>query len=149
MTSWMVRQARLEDTATIVDLEARAFGAASWGAAAVADGMTAPHVSTLIAFPANDRLAGGFAFWRSLGEEAEILSIGVAPKLQRCGAARALLDEIIRMARDEGVRKLFLEVDVSNVAASSLYASAGFERIGRRKRYYRNGGDALVMRLNL
>ncbi len=149
MSSWTVRPARLEDTAAIVDLEARAFAAASWGAAAVADGMTAPHVSTLVAFLADDRSAGGFAFWRSLGDEAEILSIGVAPRLRRCGGARALLDEIIRTARSEGVRKLFLEVDVSNVAASSLYAAAGFERIGRRKRYYRNGGDALVMRLNL
>jgi len=141
--------ARLDDAATIVDLEARAFGKASWGASAVADGLTAPQVAALLAFADDERSAAGFAFWRSLGEEAEILSIGVLPRQRRRGCARALMSEIIVAARDEGVRKLFLEVDVANAGAEALYASLGFERIGRRKRYYRHGGDALVMRLNL
>ncbi len=149
MTRWIIRPARLDDASIVVDLEARAFGAASWGATAVADGLTAPHVATLIAFSEDTREAAGFVFWRSLGEEAEILSIGVAPRRRRRGAARALLDQVIESARSGGVRKLFLEVDVANAAAAALYTSAGFERIGRRSRYYRNGGDALVMRLNL
>lgn len=149
MSDWRIRPARLDDAAAIIDLEGRAFASASWGASAVADGLTAPHVSTLIAFPETDRAAAGFVFWRSLGEEAEILSIGVAPRLRRKGCARAMMAEVIRAARDDGVRKLFLEVDVANAAAAILYESLGFERIGRRKRYYRNGGDALVMRLNL
>ena len=94
--------------------------------------------------------SGKISFYmRSLGEEAEILSIGVTPRLRRKGCARAMMEDVIRAARDEGVRKLFLEVDVANAAAAILYESLGFERIGRRKRYYRNGGDALVMRLNL
>ena len=38
---------------------------------------------------------------------------------------------------------------VSNSAAAKLYATAGFEQISRRRRYYKNGGDALVMRLDL
>lgn len=149
MSEWSVRPARLDDASVIVDLEARAFGPASWGAAAVADGLTAPYVATLIAFHESAREAAGFVFWRSLGEEAEILSIGVAPRMRRRGGARALLSEVIERARSEGVRKLFLEVDVANSAAEALYASAGFDRIGRRRRYYKNGGDALVMRLNL
>jgi ribosomal-protein-alanine N-acetyltransferase len=149
VSEWTIRPAKLHDAAIVVDLEARAFGAASWGGAAVADGLTAPHVSTLIAFHEDERAAAGFIFWRSLGEEAEILSIGVAPRMRRRGGARALLDEVVERARNEGVRKLFLEVDVANTAAAALYASAGFERIGLRKRYYKNGGDALVMRLNL
>ncbi|MFZ5618736.1 MAG: ribosomal protein S18-alanine N-acetyltransferase [Pseudomonadota bacterium] len=149
MSKWRVRPARLDDAPSIVALESGAFGAASWGASAVADGLTAPHVAALIAFPEGEREAAGFAFWRPLGEEAEILSIGVAPTKQRRGCARALLAEIIAQACGRGVRKLFLEVAVANAPAEALYATLGFERIGRRKRYYRNGGDALVMRLNL
>ncbi len=149
MSPWTIRPAKLTDADAVIDLEARAFGSASWGGPAVADGLTAPHVSTLIAFHEKARAAQGFVFWRSLGEEAEILSIGVAPAMRRRGGGRALLDEVIERARSEGVRKLFLEVDVANASAAALYASAGFERIGQRKRYYKNGGDALVMRLNL
>ncbi len=149
MTGWTIRPAKLSDAAAIVALEALSFGPASWGAGAVADGLTAPHVATLVLFPDAERNAAGFAFWRNIGEEAEILSIGVTPRFRRRGAARALLAEIIERARSEGVRKLFLEVNVENTAAAKLYESAGFERIGRRARYYKNGGDALVMRLNL
>lgn len=147
--AWRIRPARISDTDAIVDLEARAFGDASWGASAVADGLTAPYVSTLLAFPEDRREAAGFAFWRRLGDEAEILSIGVAPRMRRKGVARSLLSEVIETARQTGLRKLFLEVDVKNVGAVALYEHAGFEKIGRRDRYYKNGGDALVMRLNL
>ena len=149
MSRWVIRAARREDASAIVNLEAVAFGPASWGARAVADGLTAPKVCALLAYPESGGEAAGFAFWRALGEEAEILSIGVAPKSQRRGAAGALLSEIIEQAREEGVRRLFLEVAVSNSAATKLYATAGFEQISRRRRYYKNGGDALVMRLDL
>lgn len=149
MTVWTIRTARIGDAETVVALEALAFGAASWGAMAVADGLTAPHVSTLLAFPDDARAAKAFAFYRLFAEEAEILSIGVSPSLRRCGGARALLTEIIERARADGARKLFLEVATANIAAATLYRSAGFEQIGRRDRYYKNGGDALVMRINL
>lgn len=149
MSAWAIRAATRGDAAIIVNLEARAFGPASWGATAVSDGLTAPHVHALLACPPSATPASGFAFWRAVGEEAEILSIGVAPAARRSGAARALLAAIIDRARAVGVRRLFLEVDVGNAAAVALYESFAFERIGKRKRYYRNGGDALVMRLDL
>lgn len=149
MSAWAIRDAARRDADVIIDLEGRAFGPASWGANAVGDGLTAPHVHALLACFSAGSQAAGFAFWRAVGEEAEILSIGVAPTSRRRGAARALLAAIIDRARAEGVRRLFLEVDVGNAAAVALYESFAFERIGKRKRYYRNGGDALVMRLDL
>lgn len=148
MTAWSVRQAQLGDAAAIVRIEGAAFGAASWGGSAVADGLTAPHVAALVAFGA-EAAPSGFAFWRKLDDEAEILSIAVEPAAQRRGCARALLSAICSAARAAGIRRLFLEVDEGNAAASALYRAAGFETIGRRARYYRSGGDALVMRLNL
>ncbi|RYJ01809.1 MAG: ribosomal-protein-alanine acetyltransferase, partial [Acetobacteraceae bacterium] len=33
-----------------------------------------------------------------------------------------------------------------NAAALALYRAAGFEEVGRRRRYYADGDDALVMR---
>ena len=38
-----------------------------------------------------------------------------------------------------------LEVRVSNLAAINLYQQMGFAEVGRRKRYYENGEDALMM----
>lgn len=87
--------------------------------------------------------------WRRIGDEAEVLTLAVAPGQQRRGCAGALLDAVIDALRRDGVRALFLEVDVGNKAAIALYEGRGFDRIARRKRYYRSGADALVMRADL
>lgn len=149
MTDWRIRPAERSDAEAIVALEAESFQSASWGAKAVADGVADRHARVIVAAPEEGAPPAGFAFWRRAGDEAEILSIGVARRMRRMGCARALLEAIIAAARADGVRTLYLEVDVANAAATILYQSLGFEKIGRRKRYYRNGGDALVMRRDL
>jgi ribosomal-protein-alanine N-acetyltransferase len=40
----------------------------------------------------------------------------------------------------------FLEVKASNKGAQRLYAKLGFEEVGRRRRYYSDGSDAVLMR---
>jgi ribosomal-protein-alanine N-acetyltransferase len=94
----------------------------------------------------------GFILVRDLGNECEILSLGVAPRWRRRGTAQALLATAI----DEAVRRrlpsIVLEVAVDNDAAGELYASASFVVVGRRARYYRRPdgrADALIMRLIL
>ena len=44
---------------------------------------------------------------------------------------------------------VFLEVAAANGPAGLLYEGAGFVRCGVRRRYYADGGDALVLRLSL
>jgi ribosomal-protein-alanine N-acetyltransferase len=149
VTAWRIRPAEAADRAAIVAVEAEAFASASWGAKAVADGFSERNVKVIVAAREEEKALCGFAFWRRIGDEAEILSIGVARRVRRQGCARAMLEEIVETALGEGVRSLFLEVDVANAAAAILYQSMHFEKVGRRKRYYKNGGDALVMRLIL
>lgn len=149
MSIWRVRPAQAGDAPVVVALEALAFGPASWGEKGVADGFAERNVFVILAEPADEASAAGFAFWRCAGEEAEILSIGVAPADRRKGCGKALLEVIVAAAREAGVRRLFLEVDIGNPSAAALYRARGFEPVGRRKRYYRSGGDALVMRLDL
>jgi ribosomal-protein-alanine N-acetyltransferase len=48
-----------------------------------------------------------------------------------------------------GAGALFLEVAGANAAARALYARMGFRDVGRRRRYYADGTDALVMRAAL
>jgi ribosomal-protein-alanine N-acetyltransferase len=146
---WLIRPAGKSDAAQIGALEGLAFGAASWGSGNVIDGLAAPGVETLIAAAEPGARASGFAMWRLLGEEAEILTIGVDPAKRRRGCAGALLSSVIEAARLGGARRLFLEVDTSNAPAEALYRRFGFAEVGRRRRYYKSGGDALVMRLDL
>ena len=88
----------------------------------------------------------GFALFRTVVDEAELLLIAVAPDHARRGVGRALLDAFIDRARADGARRVHLEVRDGNSAAS-LYRSAGFAAAGRRRGYYHGGGgqyDALT-----
>jgi [ribosomal protein S18]-alanine N-acetyltransferase len=95
----------------------------------------------------------GYLMSRIASDEAEILTVVVAPALRRFGCAqRLLLDHLARLAA-RGVINVFLEVDAENEAALALYLRNGFQEVGRRKAYYAKAGgvrgDALVMRRNL
>jgi ribosomal-protein-alanine N-acetyltransferase len=86
---------------------------------------------------------------RVAADEAEILTLAVAPEARRTGLGRALLDAACEAARAAGAVRLFLEVSATNQAARALYDAAGFQQIGRRRRYYADGSDALTMSLTL
>jgi ribosomal-protein-alanine N-acetyltransferase len=93
--------------------------------------------------------AGGMLLARVAADEAEILTLGVSPDARRSGIAAALLQEAARLARHAGAAKLLLEVSARNAPALALYRRAGFAQVGRRRRYYADGSDALIMALPL
>jgi ribosomal-protein-alanine N-acetyltransferase len=99
------------------------------------------------------REVAGFIMSRRAADEAEILSVAVAPARRGRGLARGLLDLHLRRLAGLGVARVFLEVEDDNTAALRLYRRAGFREVGRRGRYYpREGsspGSALVLRRDL
>ena len=90
--------------------------------------------------------AGAMVMARIAADEAEILTLAVLPDQRRQGLARILLEEAARQCEAVGAGTLFLEVATRNEAARALYGAQGFEEIGRRRGYYADGDDALVMR---
>jgi len=117
--------------------------AESWGADAMALELGQPGAFGLL------DPAGALLLGRIAADEAEILTLAVAPPARRQRRAMALLRATIDHARTAGARALFLEVATSNQPARALYARAGFAQVGRRPRYYADGSDALVLRLDL
>ena len=94
----------------------------------------------------------GYAILMPAADEAELLNIGVAAAQQRKGLGRAMLSEVLNVARVKQLHRVFLEVRTSNIAAIALYRSVGFSEIGMRHGYYRNANgseDALVMACEL
>jgi [ribosomal protein S18]-alanine N-acetyltransferase len=85
-------------------------------------------------------------------DDAEILTIGVAPDARRRGWARALISDLAKRARQRGARRVLLEVAADNKPAISLYSSAGFILLGERPGYYKSPSgraDALIFGLSL
>ena len=96
-------------------------------------------------------LIGYFILMVAAGE-AHLLNLSVAASQQRRGHGSALLTEVMRMSRDRGARKLFLEVRPSNDAGKALYQRFGFQQIAVRPAYYPSSEgreDALVLTLDL
>ncbi|MEZ5892378.1 MAG: ribosomal protein S18-alanine N-acetyltransferase [Parvularculaceae bacterium] len=144
MTGWSIREGAKGEETLLADLEAFAFGEKSWGANAVKESFVASRVTVLFG-ARGDEAPAGFAVWRDLGPEAELLTIGVLPAFRGLGLGTALLGAVMDAARAAGAQKLFLEVGADNHAARGLYERAGFAEVSIRRAYYRDGADALVM----
>ena len=129
------------DCVRLASLHASAF-ADCWSAAAFESLLEAPGVHALAG-------ANGFVVVRVVADEAEVLTLAVAPAARRAGLGRALGNAAAALARDLGAERLHLEVSIENTAARALYAAMGFVETGRRARYYADGADALVLSLAL
>jgi len=101
------------------------------------------HARLLIAEDEDQRVMGFLLLWL-LGEEAEVVDVGVETRDRRRGVGAALLKQALHIAGQAGALCVFLEVRASNRAARALYEQAGFETYGTRERYYSDGEDAVL-----
>ena len=89
----------------------------------------------------------GYVVAHAAADEGEILNLGVAPSHRRRGVGRALVERVLALLVQQGVRVVYLEVRESNAVARRLYQSLGFGEVARRARYYRRPvEDAVVLR---
>ena len=85
----------------------------------------------------------GFCWRRQVTrQEAELLNLGVAPRMRRKGVASVLLEALRAKASGD----IFLEVAENNAAAIALYTCRGWVRIGLRQGYYPGTINAVVMK---
>lgn len=131
----------MTEAAALAALHAAAFPPAErWGAEAIGLMLAMPGAFAI------HHPGQGFVLARVAAEEAEILTLAVHPAARRRGHGAALLAAAMAGAAARGAGAMFLEVAEANAAARALYAAAGFAEVGRRRRYYPDGGDALVLR---
>ena len=136
----------INDPVVLAEIHDQAFDD-PWSAPAFAALLASPGV---LAFGAED--GSGFILCRVVAEEAEILTLAVAPAHRRKGVAKALVATGAKAVFDRGARSIFLEVAADNAPAIALYEGAEFTPVGRRVGYYRRPDgaiDALVLRRDL
>jgi [ribosomal protein S18]-alanine N-acetyltransferase len=86
---------------------------------------------------------------RITADEAEVLTLAVAPLARRQGIATGLLRAATERVRAHGGTAMFLEVATTNCPALALYRREGLIEVGHRRHYYSDSSDALVLRMNL
>jgi ribosomal-protein-alanine N-acetyltransferase len=77
-----------------------------------------------------------------------VRDLAVRPESRGGGVGRLLLTRGLERLRRNGAATVKLEVRESNEAARALYRDVGFAPARRLPRYYDDGEDALVMRLD-
>lgn len=144
---WTIEKAPIaaaEHLAQLHDLCFAPLPETPWSAHAFRTILGMPTTFALVARH-DEKDASALLVCRLLENEAEILTLCVAPDVRRSGVAHGLLGAFFQ--RVDAPTRVVLEVAVDNAAAIALYESIGFKPVGLRPNYY--GGqdrkvDALV-----
>lgn len=145
-----LRAATQDDLDAIMAIEHRSFPTDAWSSEAMALELASPHGRYLV--DEHEGVVVGYGGVRALrgAGDADIQTIAFDVEHRGTGRGRALLRALIDTAAERGAREVFLEVRADNPGAAGLYASEGFEEIGRRPRYYQpDDVDAIVMHLEV
>ena len=89
----------------------------------------------------------GFAGIKIVLDTADIMNIAVKEDYRRQGIATLLLNNILDICNEKNIKTINLEVNEENFSAIQLYQKFGFKENGRRKKYYNNKFDAILMKL--
>jgi [ribosomal protein S18]-alanine N-acetyltransferase len=139
-----IREMRVSDALATHEILAESPEAANWTEHAIRSSLTSSHALAFVSVI--EREIRGCVLGASAEGEAEILNLAVKPLYRRRGIASCLVKHILAEWQRKDVQRIYLEVRESNVGAINFYEGMGFQRVGRRKRYYAEPEeDALVL----
>jgi ribosomal-protein-alanine N-acetyltransferase len=140
---WHFRSGNPSDRGKLEALVAESM-AGGWGADSISSALAGCAARVRLA-EGGDGLLLGFVLARRIVDLLEIDLVGVRPAQRRCGVARSLIESLIEDEVGRGLAEARLELAASNEPARGLYEGLGFMVVGRRKRYYPDGDDALLL----
>ncbi|MDR6413657.1 ribosomal-protein-alanine N-acetyltransferase [Pseudarthrobacter sulfonivorans] len=142
------RDMTLEDVPTVNALEQRLFPADAWPLQMFLAELSQPETRRYVVAESGGDIVG-YAGLMCIEPIADVQTIAVVPEFEGRGIGSALLTRLIDEARRRRAADVLLEVREDNPRAQQLYVRFGFEQIHVRRKYYRDGVDALIMRLQL
>lgn len=141
MKNPIVKPAEATDLEWVSDLAKTKPFAAAWSREAFVHELGRPDGIFLVSDP------HGYALARVVESDCLLLDIAAAEDGQ--GVGRALFKDLQVAAKAKACRKISFEVSAANVRALTFYDAAGAVVVGRRKKFYNDGSDAVLMDLNL
>jgi len=97
----------------------------------------------------SNNLILGVCVFHKIYDEAEIRYLAVHPFYRGRGLGKKLIHKIFKECKKENIKRIFLEVSLKNKQALRFYDHFGFKTISVRKKYYRDGSDALLKEKNV
>ena len=138
-----VREMRIDDIDKVCEIENDSFSM-PWPATGFFTYLIREDALFIVACEDDEIL--GYCGLICVPDEGDITNVAVQKDCRGRGIGKKLISEIIKRGAEKGVKKIFLEVRVSNEAAIALYKNAGFVQVGLRKNYYEKPvEDAIIM----
>lgn len=140
---YKVRSATLRDSARIQRLEKAIFPKDAYPLFEIWMLFLLPRIYNYVAVAPDADLAAFLSFSHPIGTSpAWIITVGVAEAHQRKGLGRFMM----QLPEQKMTRpRIRLTVRASNTPAIALYEQIGYREIDRRRRYYNDGEDGLIM----
>jgi ribosomal-protein-alanine N-acetyltransferase len=142
------RAMSLADVPAVNTLEQRLFPTDAWPLEMFLAELSQPETRRYLVAESGGVIVG-YAGLMCIEPIADVQTIAVVPEFEGRGIGSALLTRLIDEARRRHAADVLLEVREDNPRAQQLYVRFGFEQIHVRRKYYRDGVDALIMRLQL
>ncbi|MFD0051738.1 ribosomal protein S18-alanine N-acetyltransferase [Actinomycetes bacterium NPDC127524] len=144
----MFRMMKTEDIDQVLIVERKSF-TLPWSRDAFFNELNHNQYAVYMVIEDEGEIIGYCGAWIVI-DEAHITNIAILPDYRGQKLGEALLRKMIEISLSQGVKRMTLEVRVSNTTAISLYEKLGFQKGGIRKNYYTdNQEDAYVMWVNL
>ena len=144
----VLRNMTIRDIPAVHALERRLFPVDAWPLHMFFDELAQEQTRHYLVVEAGGQIVG-YAGLMCIEPIADVQTIAVVPEYEGKGIGSALLTALIQEGRSRRASDVLLEVRADNARAQELYLRFGFEQIHVRPRYYRDGVDALIMRLQL
>jgi len=139
----LFRKMEISDIDSVHSLEIECFKN-PWGAKTFIKELTENKLARYFVIEKDSNIIAYGGMW-FIVDEAHITNIGVKTAYRGHGYGEVITTNLIKYARDNGMKKITLEVRKSNFMAISLYKKLGFQSVGIRPKYYENKEDALIM----
>ena len=118
-----------------------------WNASVLDKELENPLSEYLVAIY-EEEVVGYVGLWQPI-DEGHITNIVTKKDKRGNYIGTRMLEEIIKLAKNKCLNCVTLEVNENNESAIKLYKKYNFKEIGKRKKYYNNIDDAIIMTLDL
>ena len=138
-----IRKWEYKDILKISQIEEECFPQEPWSFKMLASSFESENFHGVLAEDGDEII--GYGGITVAFDTADIANVAVTEPYRHSGVGTAVIAELLKTAAENGAKKVFLEVRVSNSIAMELYLKSGFKGAYARTRYYSDGEDCLVM----
>lgn len=142
-----IRRMSKDDVPAVFDIERSSFNDSSWSIDAFYHEIEKNEFANYFIIEFNQTIIGYLGLWVVI-DQAQITTVAITEHFRGYGLGQLLLKYVMNYASHQ-CDVMSLEVRVDNTVAQHVYQNLGFQYGGKRKNYYGEGQDALVMWVNL